>query len=156
MLYISLFHNIGFIFTESRRFFLNMSTEFVSPLDHSEDILDNLSEQLMRNCDIHIKGKKGKNAPTSQNIEMDLNRPRRKDTPALHKPPFIPDFSELLLKRFDEVEKQQKNMQIPSAMNKDPELSKPRRKDAPALHATVLLPGTISMNSHRTDIIINL
>ncbi|XP_072009339.1 protein phosphatase 1 regulatory subunit 17 isoform X4 [Engystomops pustulosus] len=114
-----------------------MSTEFVSPLDHSEDIL----------------GKKGKNAPTSQNIEMDLNRPRRKDTPALHKPPFIPDFSELLLKRFDEVEKQQKNMQIPSAMNKDPELSKPRRKDAPALHATVLLPGARPVNEDKRTII---
>ncbi|XP_075684319.1 protein phosphatase 1 regulatory subunit 17 [Rhinoderma darwinii] len=121
-----------------------MSTEFVSPLDLSEDILekqeqhckllDNLSEQLMRNCDIQMKVRKGKTAPASQNNENDLKLPRRKDTPAIHKPPFIADFSELLLKRFDEVEKQQKNMQIPSVINKDQDLRKPRRKDTPALH----------------------
>ncbi|KAM3927742.1 protein phosphatase 1 regulatory subunit 17 [Leptodactylus fuscus] len=140
-----------------------MSTEFVSPLALSEDILDkqeqhcklldNLSEQLMRKCDIQMKVRKGKNAPASQNNEMDLQQPRRKDTPALHKPPFIPDFSELLLKKFDEVEKQQKNMQVPSVINKDPDLRKPRRKDTPALHTSPLLPGVKPMKEDRRIII---
>ncbi|XP_044151394.1 protein phosphatase 1 regulatory subunit 17 [Bufo gargarizans] len=141
-----------------------MSTECVSSLDLSEDmldkqgqhckLLDNLSEQLRRNCDIQMKVRKGKTDTTSQNNEMDLKQPRRKDTPALHKPPFIPDFSELLLKRFDEVEKQQKNMKIPSLLNKDAELRKPRRKDTPALHTSPLLPGAKSMKEDRRTIIV--
>ncbi|CAJ0964680.1 unnamed protein product, partial [Ranitomeya imitator] len=108
----------------------------------------NLSEQLIRKCDIQMKVRKGKTALASQKNEIDLKQPRRKDTPALHKPPFTPDFSELLLKRFDEVEKQQKNMQIPSVLNKDPELRKPKRKDTPALHTSPLIPGTIALPSH--------
>ncbi|KAM4027253.1 protein phosphatase 1 regulatory subunit 17 isoform 2-T2 [Anomaloglossus baeobatrachus] len=138
-----------------------MSTEFVSPLDPSEEIEDkeeqhyNLSEQLMRNCDIQRKVRKGKSALSSQNNEMDLKQPRRKDTPALHKPPFIPDFSELLLKRFDEVEKQHKNMQIPSVINKDPELRKPRRKDTPALHTSPLIPVGVKLMKEDRRIIIS-
>ncbi|XP_073532714.1 protein phosphatase 1 regulatory subunit 17 [Phyllobates terribilis] len=141
-----------------------MSTEFVSPLDPSEDIedkeeqhcklLDNLSEQLIRKCDIQMKVRKGKTALASQSNEMDLKQPRRKDTPALHKAPFIPDFSELLLKRFDEVEKQQKNMQIPCVINKDPELRKPRRKDTPALHSSPLIPVNVKIVKEDRRIII--
>ncbi|CAN2389625.1 protein serine/threonine phosphatase inhibitor activity [Pristimantis euphronides] len=139
-----------------------MTTEFVSPLDLSEDILDkqeqhckllyNLSEQLMRNCDIQMKVRKGKMVPASQNNEMDLKQPRRKDTPALHKPPFIADFSDLLLKRFDEVEKQQKIVQVPSLINKDPDL-KPRRKDTPALRTSPVLPGAKATKPDRRAII---
>ncbi|XP_077123719.1 protein phosphatase 1 regulatory subunit 17 [Ranitomeya variabilis] len=134
-----------------------MSTEFVSPLDPSEDIEDkeeqhyNLSEQLIRKCDIQMKVRKGK---TSQKNEIDLKPPRRKDTPALHKPPFTPDFSELLLKRFDEVEKQQKNMQIPSVLNKDSELRKPKRKDTPALHTSPLIPVNVKILKEDRRIII--
>ncbi|XP_068090654.1 protein phosphatase 1 regulatory subunit 17 isoform X2 [Hyperolius riggenbachi] len=129
-----------------------MSTEFVPPLDISEDILDqreqhcklleNLSEQLMRNCDLQIKARTGKNPQiTTASNEMDQKQPRRKDTPALHKPPFVPDISEILLKRFDEIEKQQKTKMSP-IFNKEPSLMKPRRKDTPALHTLPLLAGT--------------
>ncbi|XP_069816461.1 protein phosphatase 1 regulatory subunit 17 [Dendropsophus ebraccatus] len=140
-----------------------MSTEFVSPLDLTEDILDkqeqhcklldSLSEQLMRSCDFQMNVRKGKTVPAPQNNEMDIKQPRRKDTPALHKPPFIPDFSELLLKRFDDVEKQQKNMQIPSVLIKDPDLKKPRRKDTPALYTSPLLPAVKPMKEDKGAII---
>ncbi|XP_066440991.1 protein phosphatase 1 regulatory subunit 17 isoform X2 [Eleutherodactylus coqui] len=140
-----------------------MSTEFVSPLDLSKDtleqqnqhckLLDELSEQLMRNCDIQVKVRKAKTIPASQNNEEDQKQPRRKDTPALNKPPFIPDFSELLLKRFDEVEKQQKNTQIPSVTNKDLDLRKPKRKDTPALNTSPPLPGVKSIKTDTRTII---
>ncbi|XP_075067390.1 protein phosphatase 1 regulatory subunit 17 [Mixophyes fleayi] len=141
-----------------------MSTGFVSPLDLSEDILDkreqhcklldNLSEQLMRNCDIQIKTRKGKTASVSQNSEMDPKHPRRKDTPALNKPPFVQDFSELLLKKFDEVDKQQKNKQTPSVLNKEPDLRKPRRINTPALHTSPLPPGVNLLKEDRRTIIV--
>ncbi|XP_072269442.1 protein phosphatase 1 regulatory subunit 17 [Pyxicephalus adspersus] len=147
-----------------------MSTEFVPPLDISEDILDkreqhcklleNLSEQLIRNCDLQKKSRSGKNSQisTMQN-EMDQKQPRRKDTPALHKPPFVPDFSEILLKKFDEIEIQQTTRISPLPI-KEPNVMKPRRKDTPALHISPLLPGgkllkedsgTIIMESEEND-----
>ncbi|XP_053569029.1 protein phosphatase 1 regulatory subunit 17 [Bombina bombina] len=126
-----------------------MSTEFVSPLDISEDrldkreqhckLLDNLSEQLMRSCDIQMNSKKGKPIHVSQ--EMENKQPRRKDTPALHKPPFMPDFSQRLLKNYDSQEMAQKNKHIASSLN-EKEMRKPRRKDTPALHIAPLLPET--------------
>ncbi|XP_018420769.1 PREDICTED: protein phosphatase 1 regulatory subunit 17 [Nanorana parkeri] len=125
-----------------------MSTEFVPPIDISEDILDkreqhcklleNLSEQLMRNCDLQMKARSGNNNQVST-VEMDQKQPRRKDTPAFHKPPFVPDFSEILLKKFDEIEKQQASKI--SVLTKEPILIKPRRKDTPALHTSPLLSG---------------
>ncbi|XP_077347837.1 protein phosphatase 1 regulatory subunit 17 [Lithobates pipiens] len=128
-----------------------MSTEFVPPLDISEDILDkreqhcklleNLSEQLMRNCDLQMKARSGKNSQVSTVMnEMVQKQPRRKDTPALHKQPFVPDFSEILLKKFDEIEKKQ-TAKISPVLSKEPNLMKPRRKDTPALHTSPLLPG---------------
>ncbi|XP_040209205.1 protein phosphatase 1 regulatory subunit 17 [Rana temporaria] len=128
-----------------------MSTEFVPPLDISEDILDkreqhcklleNLSEQLMRNCDLQMKVRSGKNSQVSTvKNELDQKQPRRKDTPAFNKPPFVPDFSEILLKKFDEIEKQQ-TAKISPVLSKEPNLMKPRRKDTPALHTSPLLPG---------------
>ncbi|XP_063780967.1 protein phosphatase 1 regulatory subunit 17 [Pseudophryne corroboree] len=141
-----------------------MSTGFVSPLDLSEDVLDkreqhcklldNLSEQLIRSCDIQMKTRKGKTTSVSQNNEMDLKQPRRKDTPALNRPPFLPDFSELLLKKFDEVDKQQKNKLIPSVLNKEQDLRKPRRKDTPALHTSPPLPGIKLLKEDRRAIIV--
>ncbi|KAM5157737.1 protein phosphatase 1 regulatory subunit 17 [Mantella aurantiaca] len=128
-----------------------MSTEFVPPLDISEDILDkreqhcklleNLSEQLIRNCDLQMKARSGKNSQVSTvNNEKDQKQPRRKDTPALHKSPFVPDFSEILLKKFDEIEKQQ-TTKVSPVLTKEPNLMKPRRKDTPALHTLPFLSG---------------
>ncbi|KAM4687328.1 protein phosphatase 1 regulatory subunit 17 [Discoglossus pictus] len=132
-----------------------MSTEFVPPLDISEDrldkreqhckLLDNLSEQFIRSCDIQIKSKKVSH-------EMEAKHPRRKDTPALNRPPFMPDFSQRLLNNYDPIEMSQKSKQIPSALNEQ-DLRKPRRKDTPALHIAPLLPGVKIIKEERRTII---
>ncbi|KAM9308230.1 protein phosphatase 1 regulatory subunit 17 [Gastrophryne carolinensis] len=133
-----------------------MSTECVSPLDISEDILDpqeqhcklleNLSEQLRRSCDIQKKARTERN-------EQNPKLPRRKDTPILQNPQLVPDFSEILLKRFEEIEKQQ-NTKTPPVLNKEPNLLKPRRKDTPALHGSPLSSGVKFLKEDKSTIIV--
>ncbi|XP_053322956.1 protein phosphatase 1 regulatory subunit 17 [Spea bombifrons] len=124
-----------------------MSTEHVSPLDITEDrldkgeqLLDNLSEQLIRSCDIQIKARQ-KTPQVSQSKEVAQKHPRRKDTPALHTPPILQDFSDKLMKTRDAIKRQQTSKTIHPVYNNEQVLMKPKRKDTPALYISPLLPG---------------
>nr|XP_033787930.1 protein phosphatase 1 regulatory subunit 17 [Geotrypetes seraphini] len=128
-----------------------MSTEYVQPVDPPEDrldkpdqhssLLDDLSEQLTKNCDVKKNQRTSKNI---QNTDQELKKPKRKDTPALPVPPFIPSTfpdSERLTKICDTQRNPQKDKASPASQSTEEMLKKPRRKDTPALHLPPLISG---------------
>ncbi|XP_062890231.1 protein phosphatase 1, regulatory subunit 17-like isoform X2 [Mobula hypostoma] len=80
-----------------------MTTEYVWSSEAQDDMPDssnqlgkhlddfsNLSEQLVKTCEINEGIEKDTSEDESKDIELEQKKPRRKDTPVQYVPPLIP------------------------------------------------------------------
>ncbi|XP_072912594.1 protein phosphatase 1 regulatory subunit 17 [Hemitrygon akajei] len=80
-----------------------MTTEYVWSSEAQDDVPDgsnqlgkhlddfsNLSEQLVKTCEINEGIEKDTSEDESKDIELEQKKPRRKDTPVQYVPPLIP------------------------------------------------------------------